>query len=111
MNTYINVLIGLLIGIIIYDMGFFSVIEGLSDAEHGECNKIREIIYKNDASISNIQKKLKSLQEWQSDIVKTEVLNTKRNKVNKENIKRTAKMVKDSLEQKGNEMETAGEGV
>lgn len=111
MNTYINVLIGLLIGIIIYDMGFFNVIEGLSNAQQEDCNKTKNTIYKNNANISNLQNKLKSLQKWQSDIVKTIKLNTKRNKLNKDNIKRTTQVVKQGAKDKEKEMNSAGEGM
>ena len=116
----------MLIGIIIYDMGFFNVIEGLnrddhkpkvgtcpkiSDAQITVCNKTKNTVYKNNSDISNLQNKLKSLQKWQSDIVKTIKLNTNRNKANKDNIKRTTQVVQKGAKDKEKEMDKAGEGM
>ena len=109
MDTYINVLIGLFIGIIVYDMGFFNIIEGLSNAQQTNCNKTKNLIYQNDADVSNLQKKLKSLQEWQNDIVKTIKLNTERNQINYDNIKHTVEIAKKGLKDKEKEMANAGE--
>jgi len=119
MDTYINALIGLLIGLMIYDMGFFKIIEGLprahhdpavgtcpriSDAQINECNKIKDTVYKDDGDITNLQKRLKSLQNWQSEIVKTIKANTERNKANRDNIKRTSAVVTAGVKNKEKEL-------
>ena len=108
MNTYINVLIGVLIGLIVYNMGFLNIIEGLSNAQQNNCNKMKNTIYQNNADVLNMQKKIKSLQNWQGSIVKTVKLNTKRNEVNRNNIKRTTEVVKQGEKDKEKEMDNAG---
>ena len=108
MNTYINVLIGVLIGLIVYNMGFLNIIEGLSNAQQNNCNKMKNTIYQNNADVLNMQKKIKSLQNWQGSIVKTVKLNTKRNEVNRNNIKRTTEVVKQGVKDKEKEMDNAG---
>ena len=109
MNTYINVLIGVLIGLIVYNMGFLNIIEGLSNAQQNNCNKMKNTIYQNNADVLNMQKKIKSLQNWQGSIVKTVKLNTKRNEVNRNNIKRTTEVVKQGVKDKEKEMDNAAE--
>lgn len=110
-STYINVLIGLFLGMIMHNMGFFSIIEGLNSEQEKDCNNTKNIISKNSAAISTVKAKLESLEKWLKDIATSGKKNTERNKLNRDNIKRTIMVVKQGVNDKEKELEKAGEGL
>ena len=110
MNTYINLLIGLLLGLIIWNIRWSKIREGLSISE-SKCSSIRDSAYDASAAIVNLQNKLKSLQEWQSSIVNGIKINTDRNSVNRDNIKRTAAIAKNAANAKEAELNKGSEGL
>ena len=109
MDTYINILIGIFIGIFIYNLGFFRIIEGLRNEQISNCYKTRDTIYKNAGEVESMQEKLKSLEKWQAQIARAIKLNTGRNSQNRDSIKRTTQIAIQAANDKKKEMEEEGE--